>query len=718
MTAAVLRNAYLTHLGQTDSPYAIDLSSAQVRIGRFLLDSVRNGQPIGAVLGYVVERALHEQHAESLIDPIRQIAPLVANKIEDSAQPAETVAARNVVDGLALRSKWKAGQLFGVAGGLPTTAQPTLEPILAKLDRNIDAVADLLLAESVHQVVRGSTMASGAGLDALAQGTRPPDPEVARAPSGGTTLTHRLAIVLPPTSGSLGTGWPAPTPRAQCEPQLDAWVGSLLGDPRNVKCAVEYPQKPATSPPPPRPPIATVTVSFDQLGLRPLDVLALAKAVTADPAASELDRRVLDAAFPNGVPNDAADSASFKIQYAPTSSDRSLRSVPEFLDVANAIARVLGGMRPLQSVDVVLPENAQQNTDSKSVSIDDDGLARASAAQNGLKKVQTDLQDAVGKVTVPAPPDKPTPTPEQAAAIRAQMREASKYGIAAAYPAFLAGGQEGGVSPLPLYEQARSVLDEIQSRLDDFAKHADATGQAQAIFGRDFQILTGFHFLSTAGPGQELQQAIGYGPTMVGGDGHIVDRWLMQAQRVREPLGRWRMMRILAESTGAQPAIWNVAQLPHRPGASWIGAEPKADEDRVSGKLSLVLHAPIGTLDLTQKSYGLFLDEWVETIPNASEHTGIAFRYEDTAGEAPQTILVAVPPLPLATGPTWDFDTLVAIINETLDLAKIRALDLESLDQVAQLVPATFLAHNVIRETISTIFPVRHDPFTLKPGVA
>ena len=30
MTAAVMRNAYMTHLGETDSPYAVDLSSGQV----------------------------------------------------------------------------------------------------------------------------------------------------------------------------------------------------------------------------------------------------------------------------------------------------------------------------------------------------------------------------------------------------------------------------------------------------------------------------------------------------------------------------------------------------------------------------------------------------------------------------------------------------------------------------------------------------------------
>src|SRR5205823_1333715 len=225
ITAAVLRNAYLTHLGQTDSPYTVDLSSAQVRMGRFILDSVRNGQPVGAVLGYLLERAFHEQHAESL-----------------------------------------------------------------------------------HQVVRGSTMASGAGLDALAQGTRPPDPDVGKGRTGGTTLTHRLAVVLGPMPAPGPPGWPAAaTARAACEPRLDGWIASLLGDPRAVKCRVRYNTTASTT--------RTVTVTFDQLAVRPLDVVALAKAVAADPAASELDRRVLHAAFGDSAPADAATGGSFTIVY-------------------------------------------------------------------------------------------------------------------------------------------------------------------------------------------------------------------------------------------------------------------------------------------------------------------------------------------------------------------------------------------------------------------
>jgi hypothetical protein len=707
ITAAVLRNAYLTHLGQTDSPYAIDLSSGQVRMGRFILDSVRNGQPVGAVLGYLLERAFHEQHAESLIDPVRQAAPLVANKTEDSGEPAETVAARNVVDGLTLRNKWKANQLFDVPGGIPGTIahRDILEQQLARLERNFDAVADLLLAESVHQVVRGSTMASGAGLDALAQGTRPPDPDVGKGRTGGTTLTHRLAIVLGPSPAPSPPGWPAAaTARAACEPRLDGWIASLLGDPRSVKCRVQYNTTANTT--------QTVTVTFDQLALRPLDVVALAKAVAADPAASELDRRVLHAAFGDTAPADAAAGGSFTIVYeADPSWDRATtRTVPELIDVANAIVRSAGSMRLLGPVDVVLPENASRAAGTQLNT--QEAQTRVNAAVTSLTQVHTGLRNAINTVPVTTPPTPPSPA--QAAELRKQMRTASAFGISAAFPAFVTGTQEGGVDALPLLAQAQSVLADITARLDASSRPpADPQAQARSIFGRDFQLLIGFGFPAMPAAAAELTQALANGPAMLGGDPRVIDRWLTQVTRIREQLGRWRTLRILAEASGAEPATWTVAQLPHQPGASWVALPPHAKEDRASGKLSLVLHFPGSPVDPAQDWYGLFIDEWVETIPNQAEHTGICFRHEDTGNEAAQAILIAVPPTLAAT---WDLDSLTAIVNETLDLAKVRAVDLELLDPIAQLIPAIFLAANSGDDTIASKLPVKSDLQILRTG--
>src|SRR6185369_5143421 len=81
-TAAVLRSGYLAHRREQDSPLAVDLSSRRVRLALGLLDGVRAGQPLGALLGYRLERGLHENHRELVLDryiaALRALAPLDA----------------------------------------------------------------------------------------------------------------------------------------------------------------------------------------------------------------------------------------------------------------------------------------------------------------------------------------------------------------------------------------------------------------------------------------------------------------------------------------------------------------------------------------------------------------------------------------------------------------------------------------------------------------
>src|SRR5262249_38141940 len=59
-TAAVLRGGHVTHQNVAAGHLlAIDLSSERARLAKWLLDGVRAGQPLGALLGYRFERGLH-----------------------------------------------------------------------------------------------------------------------------------------------------------------------------------------------------------------------------------------------------------------------------------------------------------------------------------------------------------------------------------------------------------------------------------------------------------------------------------------------------------------------------------------------------------------------------------------------------------------------------------------------------------------------------------
>src|SRR5262249_53525837 len=146
--AAVLRNGFLSRSGAAQEPFAIDLSSERVRSSLWILDAVRSGQSLGAVLGYRLERGLHENHRplelDKYIDPFRNLYPLVANKASDSAQPAENIAARNVVDGLSLLRDWRNQQVPWGTQGLPPSGpdRDAVETEIRALDSALDAVAD------------------------------------------------------------------------------------------------------------------------------------------------------------------------------------------------------------------------------------------------------------------------------------------------------------------------------------------------------------------------------------------------------------------------------------------------------------------------------------------------------------------------------------------------------------------------------------------------
>ena len=82
-TAALLRNAQLGSDGvaEENGPFAIDLSSRRVREASWLLDGVRQGQPLAALLGYRFERRLHDLRKDQFIAPLRELAPLTARKL-------------------------------------------------------------------------------------------------------------------------------------------------------------------------------------------------------------------------------------------------------------------------------------------------------------------------------------------------------------------------------------------------------------------------------------------------------------------------------------------------------------------------------------------------------------------------------------------------------------------------------------------------------------
>ena len=103
-----------------------------------------------------------------------------------------------------------------------------------------------------------------------------------------------------------------------------------------------------------------------------------------------------------------------------------------------------------------------------------------------------------------------------------------------------------------------------------------------------------------------------------------------------------------------------------------------------------------------QNAYaGLLIDEWPERIPSAQENAAVAFHYEEPKARAPQALLLGVCP---DTRRAWDDDLVLGILEEALELTKIRTVDLDSVQEVGQILPALYFALNLHGATVSTNF--------------
>jgi hypothetical protein len=171
-----------------------------------------------------------------------------------------------------------------------------------------------------------------------------------------------------------------------------------------------------------------------------------------------------------------------------------------------------------------------------------------------------------------------------------------------------------------------------------------------------------------------------------------VDDWLHGIGRVRERLRHLELAGLLGSALGASRTLAiDALQFPYRAGEAWAALGFPAGFHLTEDKLLYsAIFAEGATIDPTQpdKTYsGLMLDEWVELIPANQETTGLAFHFDRPSSEAPQAILLVTPP---ELRGAWSFDDLVASLHETLDFAKLRAVEPAQLDRTAlgPLVPA------------------------------
>jgi hypothetical protein len=739
-TAAVLRAGFESH--SDPEAFAVKLTSRRARTARWLLEGVRNGQTLGALLGYRFERGLHDRGLDARIDDFRALFPVplvTAHDAPEAAAASESIAAENVVDGLALHRG---------AAGISADLSAGIEDLLTELADAIDSVGDLMLAESVHQLVGGNPLRAGLAADTLGRGESIPDRfDVLRTPQSARALTCRVAVMLPADFSAQSRGWSDDRPRARLSPELDGWVAHLLGDAR--QWAFEFAITDAAG-------TRTVSCSLDQLDLCPLDVVFEAGAAGASPDGL-LYRRLVEHVL--------ADHADAQARLSP--AEPGVGSFDTLAAWAASIRALFAGASPLMPDDIGPADPATaRHLDMKPLA------ARATRFLRELKQSLQAMRDALSAVETAA---------SDAAGARADAKLADSmsalaaFGVQAGYP--IAGG---GVARL---EQARSVaasLEALALPAEIAAPPADADELTlrgwleqtakllRTLLGESFPVLPMLAVTAQS----ELAQTLVVSARPEGADPATTMGWLGRLSALRPAVRHLYDGLASAEMLGiADTESLVVTQAPvpvaraGRPREPWI-ALPFGERARPAAQRTLVAHTPKPIRIGTGETHlcGLIVDRWVEHLPGLdalggidraaigaqvqqalrtgaplpaalrdiveeliaarvlndehgapiedldglsfsadvsvdvdslthaqSEIAGLSFRYDQPDAQAPQAILLAVPP---DTSRPWSESTLLQVVRDTLDLAKLRAVELRDLPRMTPLLPATYVDLN------------------------
>jgi hypothetical protein len=351
------------------------------------------------------------------------------------------------------------------------------------------------------------------------------------------------------------------------------------------------------------------------------------------------------------------------------------------LELAATLRRVLGSARTATPTDLD-PDAALAETEP---SHDPDAEARASAATHALDAaIAAGLaalaavsgfiggSDATAGSTGGAVGTAATvPTDGLAEALVALAR----FGIPDALP------DDGETTPAAS-ERLSRALDVARRRAAAAAIAAGPAAVLSTLFDEPFVVFGNL-------PTSALSQRDAPDPAAAIG-------WLDRIGRVRAGAGALSDLLLYDEGLGRGPAF-ALAQLPHDPAEPTLIADAAGLPD--PRHLTLI-HLPHGR-PLAGQAAAVLIDGWVEPVPKARETAGLAFHVPRPTSQPPQACLIAVPPDQNAP---WSTGSLEAVLLETLDAARMRAVAAEDLAGAVQLLPALQFAVNSAGETISTSF--------------
>lgn len=678
-TAAILRHSDLDDraatLAQDGTARRFDLSADSVSRGRGVLDAVRNGQPLAAILGYRIERLLQDTGNAPSIPEFRDAFPLVGGEPPDPNQPTGSVPAHDVVDGVAL---WRA---LTENDSIPASISDEVRGIvLTELEFTVDALSDLLVAEGVHQLVRGDHARAAASVTALGRGEPPPaDLHIVEPVGRELGVPVLLALTARGSEPQGDAGWASNRARARLAPTAERIARAVLPAAGDCVFQVQAGNE-------------LTAVELADLDLCALDVIT---EIGAGDDQSPLAARVLAHAGVAGTILDQPPHPS-RTGWAALAA------------VARHWAVVLAAARPLLAADLALEPKPGELRPAPDTDAVDELHDTVTDEIERLRKAAAESVEPLARLEHPHHDDEQT--------LRAALKVFQRAGIGGSMPLIGESDATAVARCVPRVRGAIARFDALNETATAPAEGLDRAprsagdvseriGQLCAfvreVFGSPVTVALPAAFPDPeANPDRDLSSS-----------GELLD-WMGELSEVRQPVRAWLRATLASQAaTGRNPTLV-ASQFPRAPDEGWIGGWSGAAPEQpwsppLSARHALVLHA-LDEAEVTDTITGLVVASWVEHVPlgleaivdkrhlpdaKRLEATGIAINLNAPDARPPQSILLAVPPDRAA--PTWHLADVLATVLEALELTRFRLLEPPSDLPSRSFLPAIFVPEGI-----------------------
>lgn len=676
VAGAVMLSGYKNRADQNmEDPLSINLSSERVRAALDIMDGIRNGQDLSVLLGYEFERRLRElytdpQYVNTIVSRLRTTYPIESFVVEVTPAPGivEKVKARNVVSGAKLVEVFKTSgisPILAAAGpGIPSVANTYLEQSVNWIWNLMDAVSDIAMSEGLFHVVQGNPVKGGALADAISKGNLMAEPDILNSGKSGLEVGQRFTMHFK-ISDLPVNGWSSvagASSRRRAEPNINTWLSELLPEPSKLMCTVIVDGDE----------LNPKTVLASSLGLQPIDLMYLVNEELANDDAMLsliIKKHVREN---SGIPGYTRDNI-LEIVYDPETADDYF-SFEDILPVLLYARKTITSSRALNTHDYMLPDVAGSVLPEYNITELGNRVTAVrstlNAAISGLNNAlvsfsfsgvisalyalsQFGMEQTVYEYVHDATPEDEDTLNAWGASVLALAQNKYSTSVPASQPA-------PGTDPVPYINSAVECL--------------------KTIFGSSFIPLP----LFTIRPDEQayLSLMVNYSSTLKADHSMndlLTEEWLSSIARVRKNPANYEMLSILASAVDFRSFhdLRNLLplQLPYAGDGTerWLGASVNSTDALKEGRISMGASMPAGHL-VSGDQAGIMVDDWIDVIPAREQTSGISFHHNQPNAKAPQCLLLGL--TPRVTG-SWKWNDLVDMLNETLDLAKKRAVDYE-----------------------------------------